>query len=97
VAAHLTEFFDILDDAPSIVIFDLGEGERLSATSLVEQQDVVQFGIPLAAMGWRHSAARTAVKKYRGLRPGPPHALVVERMSFADVEHVGLVRFDFRV
>ena len=78
-------------------MLDLGEGQRPAAPALVEQQYVVEFGVPLAPVVGRDAPARSAMKEDCRLGARGSDAFPIERMAFADIEHAGLIGFDCRI
>ena len=91
------QLLDVVDEVPRRVRFEARIRRRLAAASLVEDEDLVLLGIPLAPMVGTRSAAGTAVEHHCRLAIRVARQFPVEAVSVADVEVPGLVRLEVRI
>jgi hypothetical protein len=96
-ANHFSQAFDIGHKIPGRVVLKRRIRRRFATTALVKKDHVVARRIELPALIWRNAATGPTVQKNRWLGAFSPHALPIDGVAIADVEHTRRERFDFRI
>ena len=93
----LAQPLNVGDQRPGVVVLDQGVGARAAAAALVEQQDVVAFGVEQAAMIDAATGAGAAVEEDGGLALGVAAQLPIDLMAVAGIEPAAAIGLDRRI
>ena len=97
MTAHFAKFLDVANEVPRRVVVEACERLGAAAAALVEQENVIQFGVELLALLGTAAGTGPAMKEYRRLAAPRTAPLPVDAVTVAHIEHSGLERLDRRV